>query len=329
MKVLVSRSTAAEIFGEIQRWVEHGLRVSGVPLESLLYPLSAMVPARGAISPLELARLDRIRELVVDGVAIPPDAVKAFSPANCHFAAEDLGQASREFNAAIDRLLEGRPRLAVLSKLHSHPFAGGGFLSGGDLYHGVTSPQAVRWRHGRGLDTALLHVVHPDGDPQIDRSAWRLFAGGARSAGTGSEVVWRIHSWGTSQDGTLVDLGPAEIVSNRHPSVLAARRVPYWATRPGARWCDDQKAALRRAGFSVSRNLLGRGWRRYLVQVAAGDPLVIALPPDLPALPPRVLRVVSAVRNEFEELALPSRLVPRALASCSLVDLVRHFGAPR
>lgn len=328
MRVLVSRSAAAELFGEVQRWVEHGLRTAGVPLESLLYPLSAMVPARGAISPLELARLDGIRELVVDGVAIPPDAVKAFSPANCHFTAEDLGQASREFNAAIDRLLADHPRLAVLSKLHSHPFAGGAFLSGGDLYHGVTSPQAVRWRHGRGLDTALLHVVHPDGDPQIDRAGWRLFAGGARSAGNGRAVVWRIHSWGTSQDGSLVDLGPAEIVSNRHPSVQAARRRPYWATRPGRRWCDEQKAALRRAGYPVSRNLLGRGWRRYLVQVAGGGALVIALPPDLPALPPRVLRVVSALRNAFEELALPSRLVPRELDSASLADLVRHFGAP-
>lgn len=322
MKVIVSGEAAAAIFDEVRRWVEHGLQAAGVPLESMLYPLAAMVPATSeTTTPLELARLRDIDELVIDGVAIPPDAVKSFSPHNCHFSAEDIDGANLEFNLAIDRMIHARPRLAVLSKLHAHPFEHGAFLSGGDLHHGVTSAKAVAWRRRRGLATALLHVVYPDGDPAPTDRPWRLFDGGARAG----RVTWRIHSWGSTDRG-MEDLGDAEIVSNRHPSVTAARRRPYWATRGGGRWCDEQKAALRGAGYRVSRNLLGRGWRRYLVDDRLGRQLVLALPPDLPRLAPRVLHVVDAMSNDFRPVPLPFP-TPRRLPRLSLLGLLRALEA--
>jgi hypothetical protein len=328
-RVLVSRRAASALFSEVRRWVEHGLEAHGAPLESLLYPLSAMVPAfeGGEACPLELVPLSQIGELVMDDVAIPPDAVKAFSPHNCHFSAQDMARANQEFNVAIDAILDRRPRLGVLSKLHTHPFPSGAFLSGGDLYHGVTSPQASHWRYRRGLSTALLHVVYPASEPRPVNGAWKVTREGATGAGT----LWRIRSWG-SDGAEMIDLGDTEVVSNRHPSVEAARRRPYWATRRGAGWCDAQKAALRGLGFRVSRNLLGRGWRRYIVWLAGGRQLVVALPPDLPSVPPRVLEVLCAIDDRFAVLPLPRvrtwETRPSGLTGLSLADLVRHYGKP-
>lgn len=333
--ILISRSAARSIFEEVRRWVDHGLTAGGEPLESLLYPLSALVPAARLFSPLELVPLEAIRQVVIDGAAIPPDELKAFSSHNCHF---ELPPGQREaanaaFNAAIDAQLRLRPRLGVLSKLHAHPFAGGAFLSSGDLYHGVAAPAARAWRERRGLATALLHVVAPDGDPGLSTRPWRIDGGGARGparAGRGP-ITWRVHSWGLDRAGAMLELGPAAIVSDRHPTVQAARRRPYWSTRAGGRWCDAQKLALREAGYRVSRNLLGRGWRRYLVGSGARS-IVVALPPDLPAVPPRVLEVIDASCDRFEELELPAAWARAggALSARSLPALCRHvLGAPR
>lgn len=324
-QILVSWAAARQIFAEIQRWVEVGLQQSGSALESLVYPLSALVPAGIIKCPVELVRLDELRALVLDGVAIPPDSVKAFSPANCHFAPDDPAAANQRFNDAIDALLERRPRLAVNSKLHSHPFSASPFLSGGDIFHGVHSPQARRWRGRRGLATALLHVVYPDGEPRVAASPWRLTAAGAVCAAGGQRVTWRIRSWGSLPGGAMEDLGDAALVPARHPLVRACRRLPYWLRRHGAAWCTRQKAALRALpGLRVSRNLLGRGWRRYLLH-AGGQHLLLALPPDLPVAPPRVLRIHDAVADQFEVLDLPRRFDTRSLTSLSLPELARHY----
>ena len=326
VKVRVSRRAAAALFAEVHRWVDHGLEVQGAPLESLLYPLSAMVPARNGATacPLELVSLSQIGELIIDEVAIPPDSVKAFSSHNCHFAAPDMVGVNQAFNRAIDASLSRRPRLGVLSKLHTHPFPSGAFLSSGDVFHGVQSPLAASWRHRRGLDTALLHVVYPDAPPRPDEAPWTVTPQGARGGG----ADWRIHSWGSDPAGRMVDLGDAEVVADRHPSVAAARRKPYWSARRGARWCDGQKAGLREAGYRVSRNLLGRGWRRYIVWLAGGRQLVIALPPDLPAVPPRLIEVIDATRDQFEVLETPPAARRGRLSQLSLLEVVRHHGGP-
>ena len=118
--LLVSRQAARAIFAEVRRWVEHGLSSFGTPLESLLYPLSSLLPAAGGelYCPLELVGIDHIDQIIIDDVAIPHDDVKAFSPSNCHFAAADMRRANDEFNAEIEQRLIARPRLGVHSKLH-------------------------------------------------------------------------------------------------------------------------------------------------------------------------------------------------------------------
>ncbi|MBW2733079.1 MAG: hypothetical protein JRH20_11865 [Deltaproteobacteria bacterium] len=326
-QVLISRSASQKLFAEVRRWVEVGLAKGGSPLESLVYPLSALVPKQGLRTPVELLSAEEISEVVIDEVAVPPDDVKVFSAANCHFAG-DLDRANAAFNADIDRMLGLRPRLGLNSKLHAHPFVDGAFLSPGDIHHGVNAPKAVNWRERRGLRTAILHVVYPDATPRRSKHAWQITKDGAKTTGGGPTIHWRIRSWASMPEyGGLVmrDLGDARVVSGSHPSVRAARRKPYWCSARGARWCDAQKSDLRNAGYPVSRNLLGRGWRRYLVQTAHTQ-LLIALPPDYPALAPRLLDVKRAWRNEFEEVPLPRDF--EAGFSASLLDLVRRFGAP-
>ena len=315
---------AGLIFAEVKRWVDEGLRSTGAPLESLIYPLSALIPARQIKCPLEPVVLEDLRAVVLDAAAIPPDSVKEFSPTNCHFSPADPTEANRAFNLTIDRQLRVRPRLAVNSKLHSHPFSASPFLSGGDLYHGVSSPGAAAWRERRGLATAILHVVYPDRDPVISDRPWRLVSDGAVCRDGKRRVTWRIHSWGSTPSGAMEDLGDARVVPDRHRWVRASRRLPYWLKKYGGAWCDRQKAALREAGFRVSRNLLGRGWRRYLVE-SEGRNLLLALPPDLPAAPARVLQIHDAAANQFEMLPLPPSGQTTTLSGLSLVELVRHF----
>ena len=324
--ILIARDAARQIFAEVQRWVERGLRRDGAPLECMAYPLSALIPSHGTRCPLELLSLDQLGGLVISDVAIPPDGIKAFSPANCHFDLQGQDGANASFNAEIDTLIARRPRLAVNSKLHSHPFSASPFLSGGDLLHGVTSPRAQRWRERRGLDTALLYLVYPDGESAQDRRPWCLTQDGAIGRGiAGPEVRWRLRSWGSLPQGEMVDLGDAKVVAVRHPHVRAARRAPYWKTRRGGSWCQAQKAALRGAGLDrVRRNLLGRGWRQYLLE-HGGRHIVIALPPDLPLSPPRVLEVIDASNNLFEVLPLPGRFQGSSLGKLSLVALARHY----
>jgi hypothetical protein len=326
--IQISHSAARSIFDEVQRWVDHGIAAHGVPLESLLYPLSALVPGKAWRCPLELLPIDEIGGLVIDGVAIPPDEVKAFSPTNCHFSGEDLDRVNAEFNRRIEALVRQQPRLGVHSKLHAHPFVGGAFLSAGDLRFGVGSPQAVAWRRQRGLATSILHVVYPDRTPGSGRAGrWKLSSEGATEPGPrGSATTWRIRSWASRGD-QMVDLGHARIVPERHPGVRAARRLPYWATRRGGRWGDAQKQAMRAAGYRVSRNQLGRGWRRYLLE-AGGRTLLFALPPDLPRAPLRAFEVRRAWSNEFSPLACPSWAHAGSLARLSLARLVAHFGPP-
>ncbi len=239
-----------------------------------------------------------------------------------------MAHANASFNDRIDAQLQLHPRLGVHSKLHSHPFSADPFLSSGDMHHGVNSAKARRWRERRGLGTALLHVVYPDGEPAPDERPWRLGAEGAVSGGRDGQpkVYWRVRTWGSLPGGEMRDLGDARVVPQRNPLVRSARKPPYWTTRRGRRWCDAQKAALRQAGYPlVSRNMLGRGWRRYIV----GDgrrAILLALPPDLPRMAPRVLEIIDAAADNFQLLPLPRHMAEaRTLKMTSLSAIAAYY----
>ena len=152
---------------------------------------------------------------------------------------------------------------------------------------------------------------------------------------------WRISTWasvghsgaaglGSIDAPQMQDLGEARIVGDDYDAVQASRRPTYWQTTHGAAWCDAQKAALRSAGYKVSRNVLGRGWRRYLVE-AGTRTVLIALPPDFPHAPLRALEVRRAWANDFAPLSPPPGSAGgdgTRIGNCSLLKLARYFGPP-
>ena len=117
---------------------------------------------------------------------------------------------------------------------------------------------------------------------------------------SGVPDAWRVAVFRVSFRGTVRRLADACVVPDNAPQVLAALAPPYWRSPEGASWCDETKTTLRAAGLLASRNYLARGWRRYLLRERGGHQRVVCLPPDFPAVPARVLRVVDARRDHFE-----------------------------
>lgn len=322
MKIYISRYAAERIFQEVFYWVNDGILKSGTARESLVYPLSCIFSKDGKLlrSPLETAGISDIGALAIDDVAVPPEDVKVFSSHNCHFNATE--QDNREFNKSIDVILQKRPRLEVLSKMHSHPFSYGGFLSEGDIYYGHQARTASQWRSSRGLAISVLQVVYPDSTPQYHRY-WDLNNQGAYGiTGSGKEIQWRIKSWafcGSYQ----WELGDAEIVANKHPYIKSCRRQPYWTKSWGAKWCDNQKERLRASPLvqRVARASLTRGWRRYAIETASGV-FVIALPPDLPKVP---ISLLAQKNGKLETMDLPKNFIYNKLKEIDLLELTKWF----
>lgn len=325
LQVLISKHAAEKLFSEVRRWVNLGLQHQGHAFESLMYPLASMIPRQEKIrSPLDTILLTDIQMMLIDEIAIPPDNIKAFSAANCHFEG-DLAQANRDFNRSIDDIFLKRPRLELFSKLHTHPFVDGDFLSDGDIYHGINAAKAQAWRNQKGLASTILHIVYPNKTPRMSHSNWSLRHDGAYDKK--NKTLWKIATWASTQHG-IIRLEDAAIINNRHHALQASRRKTYWQTPQGAAFCDQEKAALRAAGYRVSRNLLPRGWRRYIIELKQGD-ILVALPPDFPFIAPKIYKIISAWKNEFEELALPYRFGERRYEDLYLLNLVKHYGEPR
>ena len=318
-KVVVSRSAAERILGEVRRWARVGLERTGAPFEAIAYPLSALImrrPRSSAPTPLETTRVGDVKVVVVADAALPPDEVKAFGSHNCHFEGSNLGAANAAFNDAIAAIIGEAPRLEVHTKLHSHPFQGAAWLSGMDVDVNVLAPGAIRWRQRLGLGFALLQIAYPVDPP----------AGMTQ----GKTVRWRIASFACDPTGEVRPLGDVRIVPDDHKYVRFARARAYWQTPRGQEWDRIQKASLREAGWKVSRGWLRRGWRRYLVELS-GDRLVCICIPPVPAEARiRALEVRDASRNLFEPLALPRAVgSARSLDGVDLVRLVRRFEGRR
>lgn len=354
--VFVTETAWRKILSEIERWAREGLARSGIPFEAIAYPLSALLPKDPRAptpTPLEPLSVEALGALVVVDAAIPPDEVKSFTAYNCHFEAPDLALFQRVFNHQIDEVVRRFPGLGVYSKLHSHPFPGGDFLSGGDLQQNVFHPKAIAWRERLGLEEAILHVVYP-------RRPVHEIVGVAPGAGPRDEFSretlveeeearryrretdrgavlhasdtgpWGLATFAVTGAGQLRRLPGPVFVPDEHPRAQAARALPYWMTRAGKRWDDHQKAALAAAGFAPSRGLLGRGWRRYIVSPGGGYDVVLCLPPDFPKRQARVLRIVDIMRNQFAPLPLPRSLArARHFAEVDLVRAVRELAPAR
>ncbi|MBM4319334.1 MAG: hypothetical protein FJ125_05070 [Deltaproteobacteria bacterium] len=275
------------------------------PHETALYPLAALVPD-AACSPLEGLRWEAAADLVLFRVLLPASEAADFGPTHARFHGGLAGRAADELQARAAELVTRHPRLSFLTKLHSHPHPGGDFLSAGDVALNVCRPSARSWWEARGLDEALLLVLYRRAPGRAQATPWPWATSSGMPAPTDRpedehehELRWAVAAFVVSWEGEVHRLPDAEVLGEGDERLARALAPPYWATAEGAAWCDRTKAALRRAGYQVSRNLLGRGWRRYLLQRDGLSPRVLCLPPDLPAAPARLLEIIDARANRF------------------------------
>lgn len=352
--VYVSQTAKQKILAEVERWAREGLMREGVPYEAIAYPLSALIGRGERLSmpsPLETLSVSALSAIVLVDAAIPPDDVKSFSAYNCHFQAPDLDLFQRMFNAQIAESVNKHPRLSVFSKLHSHPFEGGDFLSSGDLAKNVFHPGAVRWRQRLGMAEMLLHVVYPrrpvreivkvTGNSHWETTDFSLETKSeAQEARRRNRVAdagvmlhpsdqgpWGLATFAVSGSGQMVRLPGPVFVPDNSPLVSLALSSPYWRTPRGVAWDNKQKEALRQAGFNPSRGFLGSAWRRFIVSPGGPFDVVFCIPPDFPQRPLRVLRIIDASRNLFKVLPVPRRIrEAKRLSEIDLVRLARYYG---
>lgn len=351
--VYIAETAKRKILGEVERWAREGLSREGIPYEAIAYPLSAMLGRgkRSSIpSPLEDLLVSDIGSIVLVDAAIPPDTAKSFSAYNCHFQALDSEVVS--FDQEIEAMIQTRPRLGVFSKLHSHPFEGGDFLSSGDLSKNVYHLGAVRWRERLGMQEALLHVVYPRRSVRdivqtksgsLSQSEFsqetRVEAQEASRRGRSTDLgvslhrsdqgPWGIATFAVQGSGQMVRLPGPIYIGDDHALVKEACEAPYWSTPKGKAWDDKQKAALLKHGFRPSRGWQRHGWRRYIVSMEGlGNDLVFCVPPDFPKRQLRVLSIVDASRNLFQRLPLPKKTqASRRLSELDLSWLARQYRA--
>jgi hypothetical protein len=349
--VYIAETAKQKIFAEVERWAKEGLAREGVPYEAIVYPLSALLGKgkRGSLpTPLEDVLVSDIGSIVVVDAAIPPDTAKNFSAYNCHFQALDADVVS--FDDQLSKMIEARPRLAVFSKLHSHPFQNGDFLSSGDLMKNVYHPSAIKWRTRLGMQEALLHVVYPripvrdivqtksgtfaqsefSQETRLEeQEAARRKQTTASTSHASDRGPWGIATFAVEGTGKMVRLPGPVYIANDHPLIQEACEMPYWSTPRGKAWDDKQKTALAKHGFKPSRGWLRHGWRRYLLSLEGlGNDVVFCVPPDFPKRQLKALSVIDATRNIFERLPLPKKiLATRRLSDIDLSWIARQYRA--
>jgi hypothetical protein len=353
--VYIAETAKQKILAEVERWAREGLSREGIPYEAIAYPLSALL-GKGkrfaAPSPLEDLSIKELGSVVMVDAAIPPDEVKSFSAYNCHFQSPNIELVQQSFNQQVTDFIKERPALQVVSKLHSHPFEGGDFLSSGDLSVNVYHPGAVRWRVSLGMQEALLHVVYPrrsvrdivqtktgslaqsDFSHETRREEQEASRRG-RSADLGISLhpsdrgPWGIATFAVESTGRMQRLPGPVYVPDDHEVVRLANELPYWSTPRGKIWDDKQKEALKKHGFQPSRGFLGRGWRRFIASMAGfGPDIVFCVPPDFPHRQLRVLSIVDASRNIFQRLPLPKKnQASKRFSEIDLSWLARQYRA--
>ena len=301
-KIIFSRRAWDISVRQAERFFQLGIEHENSSWETAMIPVAYLRLHDGAYKcQLEMTELKEIELVIIPEIAIPPEEFQISTPGSVRFDSGSLSPEEMDeiFRLEYDRILNEFPLNGIFCKQHSHP----NFLlttpSRGDMNHNIL-PEMPRLRRN-GINTMFSLIM----------TKWR--------------GEWRIHGNALNSCEKNRKLGKVTVVDDDDPLVMEARSQPYYNTRDGASWCNQNKDALRQAGFRISRNYMLRGWRRYMFTYTYGK-VIIAIPPFFPE---QHIKAFHAVEGEclcFEPLAVPEPWSSSTDYSClDLTDLASHY----
>ena len=222
------------------------------PREGVLLPLVALELHHE--NPCATIGLRDLAALVLAEVRCVPRHLQINSVA--HVAA--LPSSDAWADETVLPLTRRYPRLRPAAYLHSHPFA-----------------VARTWPSSGDIDGHMRPLLARNADASLAASfsfiACTAFDGG-----------WHLPCFAMDARQRVVELGNAEVVDDDHASIVRARqqRVSRFLVR---RW----KRQLERHGIEFCEDELFDGWLRFKIRITPTQMLVVLLPVDVPATPPR------------------------------------------
>lgn len=223
------------------------------PLEFLLVPICGLI-LREDISPLRVLELQDIGCLVVVDYILPPFQVN--QGGHTSVRRDKRQEASDIVTGQLDELRKKHPRLGQFCKFHSHPFAGGRFLSGGDISHNLVGNPLAVWQQDKGMRDVPMQVIWPVGN------------------------TWNITTF-LYLNQTLHVCPPPRIMEEENSRYAKVYNPAFFT---GNNWVKEQKALLRERWEKTTTKDLGRGWMQMYVPTKQVGYL-LCLPPDFPQTP--------------------------------------------
>lgn len=277
MEITISESCWARVTAELDRTY---------PLEGVLVPLVALVPARRDFSPCSTMTLEDIRAVVIARAVLVPEDLQVNQYARVGVRAHT----DRVVNQEIERLTTRYPRLRACAFLHSHPFA-----------HGSTWPSSgCRGDH----EGHMLPLLRRNRDAALDTSFSFIACMGA---------PWKLQGFALDRDERITDLGFASVVPDEDPRIRSSLQPSHLTRSPMRHVLRRWRRQLKRARLPCRRDELFDGWQRWVIEAGGHLAVVVLLPMDFPKQPPRV-HVVHRGSGAARPLQLerPASLAPDA-----------------
>jgi hypothetical protein len=295
MHIYFVRDAFERAVQEAERHYRQGTDETGLPRESVAYPLSFIVFDQGPFHPITLSDISLF---VVTHAVIPPRRFQDYGSGHARFKG-DVKEMNEVFNRMLEAYIDRHPRLDVHSKMHAHPFPGGDHISGGDRKHLIDSDGAKAWRKGQGLSTIILHVMTRE-----------------EIQGKG---LWTIHNFGLDDNDRIVRLPETEIISRKHRLARLALSAAFPQAFPLLE--DGWAKELHRAHIPFKRKAVLRGWVMYRIWIGDGMMAFIALNPSFPDERKTLIRLCRG--SSFAEILAPEWWGPD-LSLLRLVDFLKE-----
>jgi hypothetical protein len=251
---------------EVSYWAELGKQQGGGALESVFYPLAAIkLRDHYPRTPFDPIDLTNVAHFAIGGVFLPPRGFANYSSYAAGFQAKDPEQAVRMqqvFRSGVAAINRFYPRLLFLGPGHSHPFAVSDTApSSTDITHHIL-PYHKKNTEWLGCRFSLALIVVQTADRQ----------------------GWQACAFATDHREHVHRLGVAEVITTQHPAIKDAWATPFYHTRRGRKWEQQQKSLLGDKLLEHAR--WPGGWTSFLIKEEETMAQLVMLPPGFPLQTP-------------------------------------------